>query len=175
MIEGIKNFQDYKVVLVTRDPRDILVSGYYSVSYSHGLPSERGDKYDAFMSKRMAARECTIDEYVLLESDRIYDIFSRYQSLLLDQHDHIYITTYEDMVSNFEVWLMGLLRYCELDLDKIFIQKICAEHEAHKPKGEDRTQHVRKGVPGDYKEKLRPETILALDQKFEPILRRYHE
>ena len=55
MIEGIPDLEKYKIVLITRDPRDILVSQYYSIAYSHGSPSKFGDKHDGFMSDRTCA------------------------------------------------------------------------------------------------------------------------
>ena len=174
MIDGIKNLEDYKVILATRDPRDILVSDYFSIAYSHSVPSKGGSKHNSFISKRLAAQNATIDEYVISESERVYDIFSRYQILLLDRYKNVHLATYEDMISNFEIWLNDLLEYCELDLSREFIQYLIEENEAKKPKKEDITKHIRKGVAGDYKEKLQPETIQTLNNKFEPILRHYH-
>jgi len=170
MVEGIPNLEDYKIVLVTRDPRDILVSKYYSIAYSHPAPSTWGDKHDEFIVNKNTVRESTIDEYVLSESKWAYEIFSRYKSLLLDNYDNTYLTTYEQMATNFEVWLNDLISYCELDLNEEFYQSLLRENEAKKPKGEDVTRHNRKGVPGDYKEKLQPETIRKLNKKFDPIL-----
>ncbi len=174
MIEGIPNLEEYKVVLVTRDPRDILVSEYYSIAYSHPVPSKMGDKHDKFMSKRVNARESTIDEYVILESDRVYDIFSRYQTLLIDKYKNTYLTTYEQMISDFEVWLTDLINYCELNVSREFIQSLLKENEDKKPKEENIHKHVRKGLPGDYKQKLQPETIVYLNEKFETVLKNYH-
>ena len=174
MIEGISNLEKYKIVLATRDPRDILVSSYYSVAYSHPVPRTSGRKQDTFIAKRSVARESAIDDYVLSESGKVYDIFSRYKDLLLDKYENVYITTYEQMVSDFESWLTNLIAYCELELSQEFIQSLLEENKANKPKEEDVTQHNRKGQPGDYQEKLQPETIETLNETFKPILARYH-
>ena len=48
---------DYKVVLMARDPRDILVSAYYSIAYSHPEPTSTGSKHADFMEMRRRARE----------------------------------------------------------------------------------------------------------------------
>ena len=85
MIEGIPSLEKYKVILVTRDPRDILVSDYYSIAYSHSVPSKTGNKYDKFMSKRNKAREYTIDDFVISDpSDRPYITTGRSASGLVD-------------------------------------------------------------------------------------------
>ena len=37
-IEGIDNLEAYKILLLIRDPRDVLVSSFFSTAYSHPLP-----------------------------------------------------------------------------------------------------------------------------------------
>ena len=53
MIEGIPSLEEFKVVLVVRDPRDILVSDYYSIAYSHAIPD--GEKKEVYLSRREKA------------------------------------------------------------------------------------------------------------------------
>ncbi|MFO8053162.1 MAG: sulfotransferase family 2 domain-containing protein [Candidatus Omnitrophota bacterium] len=36
--KGISNLDSYKILIVVRDPRDVLVSNYFSICYSHGYP-----------------------------------------------------------------------------------------------------------------------------------------
>jgi len=172
MIEGIPDLEKYKIVFVTRDPRDILVSQYYSTAYSHPLPPKLGDRdgYDKFVSKRNEVVAQTIDDYVLSTSDSVYDIFSRYQTLLIDKNENIHVTTYEKMVSDFENWLAELINYCELELSIEFFQRLLKENEDMKPKKENIYTHIRKGQPGDYSQKLQPKTIKFLNEKFAPIL-----
>jgi len=78
------------------------------------------------------------------------------------------------MVMDFDSWLTKLIEYCDLDIDRSFYQQLLQENESKKPKEEDINKHNRKGVPGDYINKLKPETIRKLDQKLEPILKLYH-
>jgi hypothetical protein len=172
MVKGV-NFDDYKIVLVTRDPRDILVSRYYSAAHSHVPPSEEGNKYDYFMSKRKAAQESSIDEFVIAESENVCNKFFEYQTLLLDRYSDVYITKYEEMIFNFEGWLADLLKYCELNLSDEFIQALIDRNESMRPKEEDIKSHIRKGIAGDYKEKLQPATVEMLNEKFAPILAHY--
>lgn len=173
MVEGIPRLEEYKVVLVTRDPRDILVSGYYSISYSHRAPSKTGDKYKDFMEQRRAARQQTVDEFVVAECGRVYDEFARYERLLLEEHPSSYLTSYEAMVSDFGRWLNGLADYCELNVSRRLFDSLVREQERTTPRREDVRRHVRKGRPGDYMEKLSVETIEHLDAIFAPILSRF--
>ena len=169
MVENIEELDKYKIVLVTRDPRDILVSRYYSIGYHHGVPAKAGDKRDKFLFERKKARESTIDDYVILESNRVHDTYSRYQTLLLEKYRNTYLTTYEHMVTNFNSWLKSLIEYCEFNLSNQWIQSLVEQHERKKPIKENIYTHLRKGKIGDHKEKLKPETIMYLDKKFKFI------
>lgn len=173
MIEGIPLLDQYKIVLVVRDPRDLLVSNYYSIAYSHVVPSEEGNKHKTFLEKRMYAKESAIDEYVISESDKLYNIFMRYQDLLLNKYTNTYLTTYENMVADFGEWLNRLVNYCELDISKALFQSLLEENERIKPKEENINKHMRKGHPGDYKEKLKLSTIQQLNTKFASIFEKF--
>lgn len=172
MVEGIPEIERYRVILMIRDPRDVLVSEYYSYAFSHSEPSKLGNKYIDFMKMRQKARDVTIDEYVVSESDRLYVNYERYITLLLDRYAHVFVTKYEEMTSDFDAWLKKILEYCELEVGDELFECLLNEASSLKPKQEDVHQHVRKGMPGDYKEKLKRKTIDRLDAKFLPMLKR---
>ncbi len=173
MVEGIPELEKYRVILMIRDPRDVLVSEYYSYAFSHSEPSKLGDKYVDFMKIRQKARNVTIDEYVLSECDRVRVNYERYISLLLDRYAHVHVTKYEEMTSDFEAWLKKILEKCEFEISDPLLESILNEAGHLKPKQEDVHQHVRKGMPGDYKEKLDRKTIDCIDTKFSSVLKRF--
>lgn len=170
MIEGISKLEKYKIVLMVRDFRDILVSEYYSVAYSHEPPSKQENKYELFVEQRKKARESAIDEYVVTESNRVYNTVQRYKALLIDKYPNVYITKYEDMIADFRGWLNNLLDNCELTIRPDFFAALLERNERIRPKHEDVQRHIRKGQSGDYKEKLKQETIEFLNAKFSPLL-----
>jgi Sulfotransferase domain len=170
MIEGIPELEKYRLILMTRDPRDLLVSEYYSIAYSHKVPDPRGTKYDHFMNRRKTAQSMTIDEFVLWDSDRIYGILQRYKTLLIDRYPHTYVTTYEKMTADFQGWLNGLLDNCQLAIPNNLRQSLLDESDRLRPKEENIHNHRRKGRPEDYKEKLKPETIDQLNGKLVSLL-----
>ncbi|MBX2852680.1 MAG: sulfotransferase domain-containing protein [Phycisphaeraceae bacterium] len=173
MIDGIEGLENYKTILVSRDPRDILVSEYFSVAFSHVVPDKTSDKYDEFMANRDTAQEISIDDYVIAQSDKVLDIFERYCDLLLDRYKHCYLTKYEKMVSDFPAWLDELVAFCPFEVSGATVKELIERHEASKPKAEDVSKHQRKGKAGDYKEKLKPETIQQLNEKFAAVLDRF--
>jgi hypothetical protein len=173
MIEGIERLSDYLVVWMIRDPRDILVSSYYSTAYSHPRPNKRSNKLDDFDSKRQLAQQISVDEYVVRESEHLLKVYNRYTELLLSNHPTCYITKYEEMVSDHEEWLMRLLDYCQLTISGELKHRLLQQHQHMRPKGEDQQSHMRKGVAGDFKEKLQPASIDFLNERFAAILTRF--
>lgn len=172
MIEGIPLFERFKVVLVVRDPRDILVSGYYSIAYSHAIPD--GEKKNAILSRREKALASSLDEHVLKNSANLLTIFEKYERCLFSKCPGVHVARYEDMVEDFPTWLDALLCSCELDISKSARENLIKAHELQRPMGENIHKHLRKGIPGEHKEKLRQETIEKLDQIFQNQLVRFN-
>jgi hypothetical protein len=52
-------------------------------------------------------------------------------------------------------------------------QKLLDAHEARRPKSEDIQKHLRKGMPGEHREKLLPDTVEKLNAIFERPLERF--
>jgi len=174
MVEGIRDLEKYKLVFSVRDPRDMLVSSYYSQAFSHASPDIKGNKHDGFMERRQLALNSTIDDYVLKEADNINRTFQRYDDLLISRYaSFLHLIRYEDMVEDFASWLSGLIEYCEFKVSDESVATLITENVRMKPQGEDIQKHLRKGLPGDYKEKLLPATICSLNNTFSVMLKRF--
>ena len=172
-IEGIPNMEAYRAVLMVRDPRDVLTSMYYSSAYSHAVPGATGDKREDFLQRRAHTREISIDQFVLENAERERSIYQRYKDTLLDKYPGVYFTRYEEMTADFDAWLTGLTTYCELEVSPALRRAIYAEAEKIRPAKENIHAHVRKGQPGDYLNKLQPETIARLNEIFAQTLKDY--
>ena len=172
MIEGIPSFENFKVVLVVRDPRDILVSDYYSIAYSHAIPD--GEKKEVYLSRREKALASTLDEYALHNAPKLQLVFEKYAMHLFPVCPGVHVARYEDMVENFPEWLDSLVSACGMEISNSFRQDLLANHEARRPKGENIQKHLRKGMPGEHREKLSSETIEQLNQTFKESLNRFN-
>jgi hypothetical protein len=172
MIFGIRNLEKFKVVLVVRDPRDILVSDYYSIAYSHAIPD--GDKRNLYLSRRQSALESTLDEYVLNNASKLQAVFEKYELHLFPVCSQVHVARYEDMVVDFASWLDALLLAAGLEIPVRMRNKLIRNHEERRPKGENVHKHLRRGIPGEHKEKLKSETIRVLNHKFESPLKRFN-
>jgi hypothetical protein len=81
------------------------------------------------------------------------------------------VISYEQMVLDFRSWLQKFLSAFELpDADGTYQFVANRRAESVKPVGEDIRSHMRKATPGDYREKLRPETIAELNRRFSKVL-----
>ena len=173
MVEGIDQLDQYRVVLMTRDPRDILVSDYYSNAYSHPEPPQVSSKSGRFHNLRNQALEQTVDEFAIEQCELVRTNLLRYRDRLLTQHPKTYMTKYGDMVTHFEQWLSDLLRACELEVSEALKNQLIEQHYASRPRIENINSQLRKGVTGDYKNKLREETINTLNEKLSDVLEYY--
>jgi hypothetical protein len=170
MVEGIAEFEKYRVVLLMRDPRDVLVSSYFSVAFSHVAPASTSNKRDDFWALRRAARELSLDEYVLRESPRVLANYENYRDRLVARYPHVHITKYEDMTRDFAAWLTELVDYCGFDASPGLLERLQQEHEKARPSTESVHRHLRKGRPGDHVEKLQPATVARLNETFGDVL-----
>lgn len=171
MIEGIPSLRDFKVVLVVRDPRDILVSDYFSIAYSHAIPD--GKKKEIYLGRRMEALASSLDDHVIANAPRLRSVFERYDRHLFPECPSVHVARYEDMVEHFPRWLDALLESCGLGVSSAMRQKLLDAHEARRPKSEDIQKHLRKGMPGEHREKLLPDTVEKLNAIFERPLERF--
>jgi hypothetical protein len=172
MVEGIQNLDEFLTVLIVRDPRDALTSEYFAMAYSHE-PPRSGDKIASFKELRGFARRVGIDQYAIRESERVRGVYQRYLDLLVTRAN-VYITTYEEMISDFQTWLDDLLDYCELKISPQLKRQILEEAHQSRPRKENVSQHIRQALPGDHQRKLQAETIAHLNSVFSIILREFN-
>ena len=154
-------------MLQLRDPRDVLVSLFYSVAYSHLLKSKTGrgptDK------RRKDTLEKGINRFVIDNSAELKKRYEIYITELLPKK--VILLKYEDMVTNFKEWIIPIAQEFNLTIEEK--NKIIDQYtDEFIPKKEDKYAHKRKMIPGDYKDKLKPETIEELNTTFKDVLQK---
>ena len=157
-----------KKVLLVRDPRDMLVSHYFSMKKSHGIP--QGKVGEKLLQQRKILQETDINQYVLNKSKYFFNLFRSYNQI---EDNLLKVFRYEDIVFNKSKWIQNILKFLELDLPEEKIQSIAKKHDIF-PSVENSDSHIRQVTPGDYKNKLNDKTIQALNDKFKKILRKYN-
>jgi hypothetical protein len=151
-------------ILHIRDPRDCITSLYYSLRYSHPVPS--GADEAQFLGMRRSLEAMTLDSFVrnVLYND-LFDMhgYSRnlatFCQLKEVRHDTI-LSKYEDMVMNFPDWLLGIVGQFGIDIDGGVIGEIVDRTNflVNLRVQENPYNHKRQILPGDYKRKLAAKT-----------------
>lgn len=152
-----------KSVLLIRDPRDALVSMYYSFGgkyISHALPKINAEKLLTELKKNSVL---DIDDYVLQEANILHAKLDNYKNYL--DFDHVLLYRYEEAYFDKKEFLKKIFSHFALDVASEILTEVAVENDI-RPTIEDPTKHIRKGTPGDHREKLRPSTITQLNDIF---------
>ncbi|MCP3976178.1 MAG: sulfotransferase domain-containing protein [bacterium] len=176
---------EYRGIFVVRDPRDVVVSWYFSARYSHrpmgrvletrevlgDLPQPEGLKY-------------AID---WLADFGLFDaVGSWFEPGALTDKERIF--RYEDLNGPNGVETFGeIFKHCDIRLPEKVLVNLVADHSFENLSGgrrkgeEDKQDHLRKGVVGDWKNHFTPEVEdhftkvtgdLILNSGYEPFVAR---
>lgn len=183
----IPRLEDYQVILHLRDPRDVLVSMFYSYCFIHAGEIAPNTGY------RREVAERGIDDFVLAKaSDRsgeirgdygsgghIEDVIGnvprRYRDYLdrLVGKPNVTLVRYEDMVTDYRGWLEKFIAPFPIPEQSRYVEELALEAPNLFPRRErDAVNHVRHVAPGDYRQKLQASTIRRLDDIFAETLER---
>ncbi|MDJ0630799.1 MAG: sulfotransferase domain-containing protein [Rhodobacter sp.] len=170
--ERLPAFAGGRTVYLVRDPRDMVVSQYFSAAYSHPPP---GTKADAsllrdFEATREKLQRTPIDDFVLETAPGFLQMHQLTASLLSDLDHRMW--RYEDIVLEKQRWIEEVVGYLDLDVPAGVVRNVVARNDVV-PTAESKRQHIRRVTPGDHRDKLKPETIARLDEIFAPVLTRY--
>lgn len=160
-----------KSILLVRDPRDILVSMYFSIVKSHPLPLS-GDVRESLLDQRRSAEDTSIDDWVRRESGYLEDQISTYGEVLARSAGSLKVFRYEQVIFAKEQWLEEIVGWFGWKVARGAFERIARENDMV-PAAEDPGSHVRKVVPGDHREKLNPTTIGWLGERFRPLMRTF--
>jgi hypothetical protein len=182
----VQDIDDYKIILHLRDPRDVLVSMFYSYCYIHNGPVAANTGY------RKETAEEGIDAFVLAKAkegrsssfvggygtgepvqDLTGSLVTKYQDYIdnLLGRGNVIFVKYEEMVLDFRSWLEKFVDPFPLQDKQGTIDYLVSLSPKFFPKRtEDVMVHTRRITPGDHKNKLKKSTIAELDSILGDIL-----
>lgn len=149
-------------ILLVRDPRDALVSDYFSSAFSHSLP-EGGDERDVLLAARSSALRATIGEWVLRRAPGFRQTMRDYDPFLAMPGMRVY--RYEQAILDKGWFLRDACRHFGWQVTDHQVSLILGWADVM-PEEEKPTQFVRKVRPGDHRDKLDDRTIAALNEIF---------
>lgn len=161
-------FKKARKILMVRDPRDALVSEYFSNAYSHSLP-ESGAEGSILAQQRAEALQANVAEYVLKRAKHLDVTVEKYARLLDDPE--IKVVHYEDVILSKGPWIRAIAEHFEFEIDNDLVTAILGWADVV-PEAEDEKAFVRHVVPGDHRNKLSTETIAQIDGALSGIWRK---
>lgn len=161
----IAHLERARAFVMLRDPRDVLVSGYFSARYSHRPPANP-QRRQAFLDHRAKLETTSLDDYAMAFAPGVlerYEIYRRHfpRDVLL---------TYEHMWHDFSSFIDRLAVILGIELDDNLRRELTAMAGVGDDRQDNMLAHRRKGTPGDFREKLRRPTVDRLSDMFSDIL-----
>lgn len=156
-------------ILLVRDPRDRLVSHYFSMRESHGEPGNQFKNVRLTLSNRERARRLSVDDYVIEVAGEFLAHMVAYRTQLCEETD-TKIYRYEDVIYEKSVWVQSLVKHFGWDVSDDLCATIAARHDLI-PDQEDTSKHVRQVHPGNFRKHLSQRTIDDLNSVFEQEMR----
>jgi len=162
------DYSKYSVLATVRDPRDVLVSSFYSVAYAHA-PSNRKFARDA-----KEARGKGIDWYVT-QKWRCQEIQEKFLFIQkeISPLANSYVWKYEEMQNDFPTFINQLAERVLPDVDTSNCQRRIIEKHTLDTKAsassdhqENLNSHRRSGASGQFLEKLDQKSINYLNDFF---------
>lgn len=151
-----------------RDPRDMIVSEYFSFGWTHRIDSEnpRAQQW------RKEVQKMTVDEYALGQPEfSRWPIEKKFEPIVQKEAGpNSLFVKYETMVTDFPTWSAQVsvpfdLRWPAL-VKRWGLWKFRNEFKVD-------GKHKRRITPGDHRQQLTPATIELLNQRYQPILERF--
>jgi hypothetical protein len=161
-VEGLK-------VLMVRDPRDVLVSRYYSDGWSHKMPpvDDPGTLSRTMERQRARAQNTTIDEYALGLVPAAARTLMEYLPLLYSPTT--VVLPYETYVFDKAALIDRILTHFGWIAEPGLIDWILSWADVF-PETEDPGSHIRQVRPGDHRSKLRADTVDRLNQVLAEVM-----
>jgi len=155
------------IILHLRDPRDVLVSLYYSLRYSHSIPNSNKNVALNMRSTREAISLIDINEFVLDEAPRIKKVYLDYLEGF-ENLNAVWISKYEEMIGDFAGWLLKACRFLEVENPAKMVETLKGMQSLEV--SENKNNHKRQVTPGDHLRKLNADTIYKLDMVLKDVL-----
>ena len=171
-IAGDPTFVAGKKVLLVRDPRDALVSEYFSNAYSHSIPRKSGASgaREQLLVQREAALATPIDDYVSQRARMMGRTMLEYAPVLGDPN--LLLLKYEDIIFDKRKMITDVIDHFDWRIQPPQVDAILGWVDV-KPDEENPKQFIRRVTPGDHADKLKPETIGQLNQDLDKTLKTF--
>ena len=143
---------DHRTFFVSRDPRDVLVSWYFSTRYSHG-------KMGNVSEMRGSLERCSEREGLCLMIEHLerFGLFGSLASWIAAARDgNVHLVRFEELTGAAKLPIFaGLFRHLDIRMPEGVLAGVLDRYSFARLAGrtqgeEDQRSHYRKGTPGDW-------------------------
>jgi hypothetical protein len=160
---GTPLFDQSPKVLIVRDPRDALVSEFFSNAYSHTIPKPSGESSavtDVLERERNSALTTGIDAYVLQRSQEMVRTILEFGAIAKSPTTKL--VKYENYIFKKRDLVELVAHQFGWTVDESAMVDILRQFDV-RPAAEDPHAFIRKVTPGDHREKLQSSTVAKLN------------
>lgn len=146
----IPKTKKYKAFYVMRDPRDFVISQYFSIKYTHGSSEE-------VLKQRELLESMSEEDGIMNRIPFLIDSYRAMQSWTKSTDENVLVCKFEDLFgANQSTHLKKLFDHLDIKPNEkqfnYIIEKYSFKNIAGRKKGDgDKHSHYRKGVAGDWK------------------------
>lgn len=156
-----------RALFFLRDPRDILVSEFFSFGRSHELAEEPGMRAVQERVREKISSQ-TLDEYCLERAPELLAAFQKMKELHAACENGL-LLRYEELIDDFPAFAREIAGF--LKLPEEIIEEI--RKQSRPGEGEDPAKHRRSGRTGSFAGKIQPETAKTIDGIFGAVLEEF--
>lgn len=158
----------HKKIFLLRDPRDAIVSFYFSMKKSHSPPGD-GPAREAFLAKRAHIDSLNIDEFVQ-QGNGLF-IFENMRTFLewSKSLPNSTLFRYEDIVFEKRAWVNSIAEIFNLKVSTPKLNEIADKYDII-PSEEKPNEHIRQVKPGNYKKHLSKRSIEYIEDNFGDLI-----
>ena len=162
-------FQEARKILMVRDPRDALVSEYFSNAFSHALPETSGTgATQDLLALRRDAVSAALDATVLRRAGALNQTYVEYAGILGDPRLKLF--RYEDIILAKRQWVHDIAAHFGWAPPDAGTLNAMMGWADVIPAGEMPGRFIRKVLPGDHRAKLSASIIARLNVALAPAM-----
>lgn len=158
----------FKHIFFLRDPRDVLVSAFYSFGFTHSLGNDEERKSER-LKEREKIQTGGIDVYALKAGvEWLLPIYEKYRSFREEENRSLYLR-YDEFAHDTKRFLTAILEFLDVNLPEDAFNTIVDKAAPVQARPRD-GKHKRSGKTGQYQTELKPDTIEFLNEKLSAVL-----
>ena len=159
------NINNFRILCMLRDPRDMICSLYFSTKSLHGVQPGKEDEWQEI---REELARIDVDTYVMEHAEYIKrTYFDLYQEAISNLgYTDICYASYALMLCDYEEWVKKIAAFLDFEPADIIYKRLFNENLL-KAKNRDPRRSPR---PGRYERDLKPETISYINDVFKETL-----